>query len=64
MIVRLWVAFDTHNLTPQQTREAFIQAMRDAIASAQYQGRLERPIAEQLRYALVRAQPEPAERRA
>ena len=61
MIVRLWVAFDTKNLTPSQTRDVFIQAVRDAVVTVEYQGRLQRPIAEQLRYALTRRQREPVE---
>lgn len=55
--VRLWVAFDTNSLTPAEVRQAFIEAVRDAVATAQSQGRLERPIADQLRYALTQRQP-------
>jgi hypothetical protein len=50
--VRLWIAFTTDGLTPRQTREAFIEAIRNAIVTAQAQGRLERAVGEQLRLAL------------
>ena len=56
-IVRLWVSFDSQDLTTAQTREAFIEAIRTAITTAQYQGRLDRAVAEQLRYALVQREP-------
>jgi hypothetical protein len=57
-LVRLWVAFDTRNLTPAQTREAFIQAVRDAVTTAQSQGRVDRTIADQLRHALTHYEPQ------
>jgi hypothetical protein len=55
--VRLWIAFTTDGLTPKQTREAFVEAIRDAITTAQSQGRIERATAEQLRYALTQRVP-------
>jgi hypothetical protein len=57
-LVRLWVTLDTKNLTPAQTREAFIQAVRDAVTTAQFQGRVDRTIADQLRYALTQREPQ------
>lgn len=53
-IVRLWITFDTRDLTPAQTRAAFVEAIRTAIVTAQQQGRVEHAIAQQLRYALER----------
>jgi hypothetical protein len=56
--VRLWIVFSTDGLTPEQTRAAFIESIRDAIVTAQSQGRLERAVADQLRYALAKREPE------
>jgi len=52
-IVRLWIAFDTTGLTPPQTRDAFIEAIRTAVTTAECQGRVDRAVADQLRYALL-----------
>ena len=60
-IVRLWITFDNQSLTPQQTRAAFLDAVRDSVVTAEQQGRVEGVIARELRHAIARQRPEPLE---
>lgn len=57
-VIRLWIVLDTRDLTPAQTRAEFIQAIRDAVTTAELQGRLEHVVAVQLRQALQRREAE------
>ncbi len=48
MNVQLVVVFDPSGLTPRELRQAFAQALRDAIQRARVKGRIDAAVAEEL----------------
>jgi hypothetical protein len=47
-VIRLLIEFDSANLSPQEVRRVFAEALRDAIAQGQLRGEIDPAIAEEL----------------